>query len=68
MVTISSELINTWIISLLWPLSRILGVVSTAPILSDSALPVRVKLGLGLVLTLIIMPTIPEIPAFDIFS
>lgn len=68
MVTISSEIINTWIIGLLWPLSRVLGVISTAPILGDSTIPMRAKLGLGLVLTLIIMPTIPEIPQFEIFS
>jgi flagellar biosynthetic protein FliR len=68
MVSISSELINTWIISLLWPLTRILGVIATAPILSDRSIPQRVKLGFGIVLTLIIMPTLPEIPKFEIFS
>ena len=68
MVSISSELINSWIISLLWPLTRVLGVVATAPILSDIAIPSRIKLGMGLMLTLIIMPTLPEIPQFEIFS
>ncbi len=68
MVSISTELINTWIISLLWPLTRILGVMATAPILSDRSIPVRVKLGLGIVLTLIIAPTLPAIPQFEIFS
>ncbi len=68
MVTISSELINSWIISLLWPLTRVLGVIGTAPILSDRAIPMRIKLGFGLVLTLIIIPTLPEIPSFEIFS
>ena len=42
--------------------------VATAPILSDAAIPNRVKLGLGLMLTLIIGPTIPPLPQFDIFS
>lgn len=68
MVSFSSELINGWIISLLWPLTRVLGVIATAPILSDRSIPNRIKLGFGLVLTLIIMPTIPAIPTFDIFS
>lgn len=68
MVSFSSELINTWIISLLWPLTRVLGVLATAPILSDTSIPMRIKLGFGLVLTLIIIPTLPAIPSFEIFS
>jgi flagellar biosynthesis protein FliR len=68
MVSISSELINSWIISLLWPLTRVLGVIASAPVLSDRSIPMRIKLGFGLVLTLIIIPTLPEIPLFEIFS
>lgn len=68
MISISSELINTWIISLLWPLTRILGVMATAPILSDRAIPARVKLGFGILLALIVMPTLPPIAYFEIFS
>lgn len=68
MITISTELINSWIISLLWPLTRVLGVIATAPILSDRAIPMRIKLGFGLVITLVIIPTLPEIPPFEIFS
>ncbi len=68
MISISSELINSWIINLLWPLTRVLGVMATAPILSDRSIPARAKLGLGIVLTLIIMPTLPPIEQFEIFS
>jgi flagellar biosynthesis protein FliR len=68
MITISTALINSWIISLLWPLTRVLGVIATAPILSDRAIPMRIKLGFGLVITLVIIPTLPEIPRFEIFS
>lgn len=68
MITISSELINTWIISLLWPLTRVLGVMATAPVFSDQSIPKRAKLGLGVMLTLIISPTLPPIPQFEIFS
>lgn len=68
MVSISSELLQAWIIGLLWPLTRVLGVIAAAPILSQNAIPVRVKLGYGIVLTLIIMPTLPPLPQFEIFS
>jgi flagellar biosynthetic protein FliR len=68
MVNISSELLQTWVITLLWPLSRILAVIATSPIFSHSAVPVRIKLGIGLMITLIIMPTLPPMPTFDVFS
>jgi flagellar biosynthetic protein FliR len=68
MVSISSELLQSWIIGLLWPLTRVLGMIAAAPIFNHNAMPVLVKLGLGVVLTLIIMPTLPPLPQFDIFS
>ena len=68
MVSISSELLQTWVISLLWPLTRVLGVIATAPIFSHNSIPNQVKLGLGLMLTLIIMPTLPPLPQFEIVS
>ncbi len=68
MISFSSELLQTWIISLLWPLTRVLGVIATAPIFSDRAIPNHIKLGFGLVLTLIIIPTLPPLPQFEIFS
>jgi len=68
MVSISSELLQTWVISLLWPLTRVLGVIATAPIFSHNSIPNQVKLGLGLMFTLIIMPTLPPLPQFEIIS
>ena len=68
MVSIISELLQTWVISLLWPLTRVLGVIATAPIFSHNSIPNQVKLGLGLMLTLIIMPTLPPLPQFEIIS
>jgi len=68
MVSFSSELLQTWVVSLLWPLTRILAVVAAAPIFSHGAIPARIKLGVGLMLTLIIMPTLPPLPQIEIFS
>lgn len=68
MISFSSELLQTWIVSLLWPLTRILAVIAVAPIFGHSTIPNRVKLGLGIMLTLIIMPTLPPLPQFEIFS
>jgi len=68
MVSFSSELLQTWVVSLLWPLTRILAVIAAAPIFSHGAIPARIKLGVGLMLTLIIMPTLPPLPQIEIFS
>lgn len=68
MVTISSQMLQMWVVGLLWPLTRILGMITIAPIFGDMAIPKRIKLGLGLVLTLVIMPTLPPLPSFDVFS
>lgn len=68
MISVSSELLQTWIVSLLWPLTRVLGVIAAAPIYSHTAIPNQVKLGLGITLTLIIVPTLSPLPPFEIFS
>lgn len=68
MVTVSSEMLQVWVISLLWPLTRVLGMIAAAPLFNHTAIPNQVKLGLGITLTLIIMPTLPPLPQFEIFS
>lgn len=68
MVSFSSELLQTWIVALLWPLTRILAVIAVAPIFSHTTIPARVKLGFGIMLTLVIVPTLPPLPQFEIFS
>ncbi len=61
-------MLQTWIISLLWPLTRIMAVIAVVPIFSRNAIPNMVKLGLGVILTLAILPTLPAMPHFEIFS
>ena len=68
MISISSELLQTWIISLLWPLTRVLGFIAVAPIFSHKAVPNQVKLGFAMMLTLMVMPILPPLPQFEIFS
>ncbi|MCB5183774.1 flagellar biosynthetic protein FliR [Methylobacillus gramineus] len=68
MVTVSSEFLQMWIATLFWPLTRILAFLVAAPIFSHRALPNTIRLGFGLVLTLVIIPTMPDIPPLSIFS
>lgn len=68
MLTLTSIELNTWIAALLWPLSRILGLVAAAPLFGNAAVPVSTKVGLGVLLAMIIAPTVPALPATDPMS
>ena len=65
MITLSTADINTWIAALLWPLTRILGLIAASPMLGHSAVPITVKLMLGVLLASIVGPAIPALPAAD---
>ena len=68
MLTITTAELNTWIASLLWPLTRILGLIVTAPVFGNLSIPARVKVMFGIMVTLIIAPTVPALPATDPMS
>src|SRR4051812_45986875 len=65
MITVTSAELNTWIASFLWPLTRILGLISVAPLFNNVSVPARVKIGLGIMLSIIIAPGVPALPAMD---
>ncbi len=68
MITFTSAELNLWVASFLWPLTRILGLISVAPLFGNVSVPARIKLGLGVLLALIIAPTVPDLPARDPMS
>jgi flagellar biosynthetic protein FliR len=68
MLTLTSGEMNTWIAALLWPLSRILGLITSAPLFGNGSVPMSVKLLLGVLLAMIIAPAIPGGPATDPLS
>lgn len=68
MITLTSAELHTWISALLWPLTRILGLIAVAPLFGNRSVPARVKIGLGVMLALIVAPTVPATPALDPMS
>ena len=68
MITLTSAEINQWLISFFWPLARILALVAAAPVLGNTAIPTRVKIGLGVLITLVIAPTIEAPPKIELAS
>jgi flagellar biosynthetic protein FliR len=68
MISISSVQLDTWLALFIFPLSRILGLLATAPVFNNAALPVRVRLIAGLAITLAVAPALPPLPAIPASS
>ncbi|MFZ6720260.1 flagellar biosynthetic protein FliR [Undibacterium sp. Ji49W] len=65
MISFSSNELIALINSFIWPLTRILGMIAVAPPFGNNTVPVQIKLALGIVLSLIVAPTLPAVPALD---
>jgi len=67
MVSFDSTQLAGWLSMYFWPLLRILALISTAPITSEKQVPKRVKLGLGMMITFLIAPSLPpiDVPMFS---
>lgn len=68
MLTLTSIEMNTWIASLLWPLARVLGLITASPLFGNTSFPRTAKVGLGVMLALILAPIVPAVPAADPLS
>ncbi|MES2104184.1 MAG: flagellar biosynthetic protein FliR [Pseudomonadota bacterium] len=68
MVTFTSNALIGLILSFIWPLTRILGMIVIAPPFGNSTVPVQVKLVLGIMLAMIVAPTIPALDVADPLS
>ena len=67
MINITGGQIEQWLAMFFYPLVRILALVASAPVLGHIGVPMRVKVGLALIVTTIIAPTLP-IPAHPLAS
>ncbi len=67
-MVISSSEITAFVGTLLWPLFRVAGLLMTAPVFSARTVPVKIRLGLSVAITIMILPIIPPVPNVDIFS
>ena len=65
MISITTAELYAILTAFLWPLSRILALVATAPLLGNPSVPVRTKLGLSILITLLVAPTLDELPQVE---
>jgi flagellar biosynthesis protein FliR len=63
MITVTSAQLDAWIVAFLFPLARILGLLGSAPVFNNAAMPRRVRLMTGLAIALALVPALPPMPA-----
>ena len=63
MITITSAQLDAWLAAFVFPLSRILGFLATAPVFNNAAMLPRARLVLGLAIAIALAPTLPPMPA-----
>ena len=62
MITFTSAQLDVWLATLIYPLTRILAMIASSPIFGNKQVPVPVKVGLSVLLTIIIAPNIGAMP------
>jgi len=67
-LNVTDAQLSAWLAAFLWPLIRIAALFTSAPILSARQFPVRMRVALALVITVIVVPTLPQPPVVDILS
>ncbi|SHI19102.1 flagellar biosynthetic protein FliR [Pollutimonas bauzanensis] len=63
MISVDIDQLYTWINAFLWPFFRILALLGTAPLLGESSIPTRVKVGFAAIIAVAIAPTLAPMPA-----
>lgn len=65
---IDSARIGAWVGQFFWPFLRLSAFLLAAPVFGARSVPVRVRITIGLALTVVLLPTLPAAPALDVLS
>ena len=65
MISFTEAQLSAWYGALFWPLVRVLALFATAPLLGHAAIPLRVKIALGVAVSVVLMPNIATPPLTD---
>lgn len=65
MISVTSAQLSAWIAAFIFPLARILALIASSPILGNKQIPVRIKVGLAMAITVVIAPTLDIPPGID---
>lgn len=62
MITVTGAQLEAWLVAFMFPLARILGLLASAPVFNNAAMPARIRLATGLAITLALAPVLPPMP------
>lgn len=65
MISITSAQLSAWLAAFFFPFVRILALIASAPIVGNRQVPAHIKVGLAMMLTIIIAPTLDIPPDID---
>ena len=68
MVSFSEAEVLAWVTAWLWPFFRVLGLFTSAPVLSQKSIPRRVRMGLSLLIVIAAQPSLPPMPNVSVNS
>lgn len=66
--SVTSAQLTAWMVMFLWPFVRMLALVSTAPVFSESWVPRRIKVAIAAMLALVLAPTLGPMPSVPVVS
>lgn len=62
MLNVTAAQLDAWVVAVIYPLVRILGMMSTAPLFNNRAFPVRTRVAFGVAVSMAVIPALPPIP------
>ncbi len=62
MLTVTDAQLDAWLAAMMFPLVRILGVISSAPLFGNRGVSIRVRVAIGLGIALAVLPALPPMP------
>ncbi len=68
MISVTSAQLSAWLALFIFPFTRILALIASSPVLGNKQIPVQVKIGLALLLTAVIAPTLDAQPNVEVAS
>lgn len=68
MISLTSMQLEVWLAAFILPLARILALIASSPVLGNKQIPARIKVGLAMLITFLIAPTLNISPEIDAFS
>lgn len=63
MLSITAAQLDAWIVAFIYPITRILAVIASAPFWSSTGIPRRTRIIMGLAIAIALVPTLPPMPA-----